>query len=449
MGADRLEVGARVRLVSSGLQATIAGFVGEGGQGAVYIVDLGSTRFALKWYHRHVIGLDVRLRERLARAIARGAPDGNFLWPVDLAEADEPGRFGYLMPVRASHLRSIHDIIAAPPKRISPSLVARATICLKLADSFLHLHAKGLCYQDINLGNIFVDPQTGDASICDNDNVDVNGAPGAVYGTRKFMAPEVVRREKLPDACTDLYSMAVLFFYALHSWHPLDGRAENAIPILDDEAEMRLYGTQPVFLFDPDDQSNGPEAGFHDPIVRRWRSLSNTVRALFRRSLGPGLADPSARVVETEWRSAMARLRDGIFACPHCGAEHALDAEDGDARPDVFVCVLCDRRIGPPARLVIGRDVIALTAGTRLFPHHLKEGRRFDFGGALASVESHPNDAEALGLRNGSGLPWACRLPDGRRITLDPNRAIRIVDGLEIDFGRRRGLVSADAAVLS
>ena len=449
MGAGRLQVGARVRLVSSGLSATVAGFVGEGGQGAVYLVDLGSTRFALKWYHPHVVGMDRRLRERLTRAVERGAPDGNFLWPVDLVETDQPGRFGYLMPVRAPNVRSIHDIIAAPPRRISPSLAVRATICLKLADSFLHLHAKGLCYQDINLGNIFVDPDTGEVSICDNDNVDVNGAPGAVYGTRKFMAPEVVRREKLPDACTDLYSMAVLFFYALHSWHPLDGKAEAAVAILDNEAEMRLYGTRPVFLFDPDDTSNGPLAGFHDPIVRRWRALSEPVRELFRRSLGPGLHRSSERVVETEWRSAMTRLRDTIFPCPHCGTEHALDADDGDASPEIFVCVYCERRIPTPARLVIGREVVALAPGSRLYPHHVSQARRYDFDAPAATVEAHPSDPDALGLRNQSGVPWSCRLPDGRLIGLASGRAIRLVDGLEIDFGRRRGTVALAEAVPS
>ena len=66
------------------------------------------------------------------------------------------------------------------PRRLAPSLTARANACCLIADSFLKLHAKGLCYQDINFGNIFLDPVLGDICICDNDNVDINGERGEI-----------------------------------------------------------------------------------------------------------------------------------------------------------------------------------------------------------------------------------------------------------------------------
>ena len=66
----------------------------------------------------------------------------------------------------------------------------------QLADSFLRLHTEGLCYRDISLGNVCFDPETGDTLVCDNDNVGIDGlSSGAVIGTKRFMAPEIVRRE--------------------------------------------------------------------------------------------------------------------------------------------------------------------------------------------------------------------------------------------------------------
>ena len=62
----------------------------------------------------------------------------------------------------------------------------------------LKLHAKGLCYQDINFGNLFFDPETGEACICDNDNVDIDGSPSQMAGTFGFQAPEIVRGEAYP-----------------------------------------------------------------------------------------------------------------------------------------------------------------------------------------------------------------------------------------------------------
>ena len=167
-------------------------------------------------------------------------------------------------------------------------------LCLNIAESFFQLHAKGFCYQDISLDNLFFNPSNGAVCVVDNDNVDVNGMPGAIYGTRKFMAPEVVRREAFPSTATDLFSMAVLFFYLLHSWHPLDGRREAEIMILDDEEVVKLYGTQPLFIFDPQDASNGPISGMHDSVVRRWKSLSETMRKLLTRSFTAGINPSSA-----------------------------------------------------------------------------------------------------------------------------------------------------------
>ena len=65
-----------------------------------------------------------------------------------------------------------------------------AKLCMGLADCFLQLHAQGLCYRDISLGNVFFDPRTGRPLVCDNDNVGVDGRDQArVLGTSRFMAP--------------------------------------------------------------------------------------------------------------------------------------------------------------------------------------------------------------------------------------------------------------------
>src|SRR3954452_6732203 len=137
------------------------------------------------------------------------------------------------------------------------SFRALATAGLELADSYLQLHARGLCYRDISFGNVFFDPESGDVLICDNDNVAVDGsATAGVLGTPRFMAPEVVRGEVLPSTQTDLYSLAVLLFYMLTVHHPLEGAREAAIRCLDLPAMTRLYGTEPLFIFDPRDASN-------------------------------------------------------------------------------------------------------------------------------------------------------------------------------------------------
>ncbi len=435
---ESLNPGQTFTLVSSGFTGRVLEVLGAGGQGTVYLVEIGSQRYAFKWYHEHILSIDVRVRERISRLIERGAPDDRYLWPIELVEIRGKPSFGFVMPVRPDVYRNMKDLISAPPRRIDPSLAARATTCLQIAESFLRLHAKGFCYQDINFGGFFINATTGDICICDVDNVDVHGQPGGVYGTRKFMAPEVVRREALPDTWTDLYSMAVLFFYILFNWHPLDGKREAAVEIMDQAAETALYGTNPVFLFDPVDQSNGPLPGIHDWIVARWRAMPGHVRDLFVRSFTRGLREPaSGRVVESEWRQSMARLRDAIVPCPRCGFEHGIEADHQDTAN--LTCTACATPIPLPPRLVLGRDVVVLKAGTHLYAHHLDPARSFDFDETQAVVERHPTNPDIIGIKNLTKMSWSAVHPSGGKIRVDPGRAVKVEAGVVIDFGRRRG----------
>lgn len=71
---------------------------------------------------------------------------------------------------------------------------------------------------------MFFDPDTGDVLICDNDNVSANGIDNSsVYGTPRFMAPEIVMGQAKPSRNTDLYSLAVLLFYMFNCLFFRDG----------------------------------------------------------------------------------------------------------------------------------------------------------------------------------------------------------------------------------
>lgn len=419
-----------------GRPGRVGPLLGAGGQGEVYHVMVEGLPFALKWYHRHYVSLDTGLRTRLERTIRRGAPTPDFLWPLDLVEIPGTGSFGYVMPLRSETFRGMRDLIAPPPRRLVLSLADRAHVCLQLSNAFLELHAGGFCYQDLNFGNIFLDPDTARILICDNDNVNIDGAEASIYGARKFMAPEVVRRERLPDSRTDLFSMAVLFFYTLLGWHPLDGRREHAATLLDAETEHRLYGTEPLFLFDPHNDANGPVAGFHDPITARWNSLNGALRALFIRSFGEGLHDPSARVMETEWRPALQAAADAAFACAACGYDHVADWR-GARLAGPAACQACGGDSRPPDGLKLGRRVIGLNLGRRI------PGEDYGAPSAAAVVEAHPQRPDLTGLRNLGATAWRAVPPGGGEIRVEAAQAVRLLPGLRIDFGQQTGTVCA------
>src|SRR5262249_30994770 len=156
----------------------------------------------------------------------------------------------------------------------------------------------------------------------------------------------------------------------------------------------RLYGSQPIFIFDPDDDSNRPLPGYHDNALAFWPIYPLHLRNLFTRAFTQGLRDPvNGRVRETEWRSALVPLRDALFYCSSCGAEISEEADVRKASSGkVARCWSCQHPVQPPLRLHIGKQVILLNHDTILYPHHIDDHKLYDFSSAVAAVSRHPTD---------------------------------------------------------
>jgi DNA-binding helix-hairpin-helix protein with protein kinase domain len=426
-------------VVSTGAGCRVREPLGSGGQGDVFAVEVAgiNQRLALKWYHPAAATSEQR--RALRDLIEAGAPHSRFLWPLDIVE-DRAGRsFGYLMNLRPPDFVGVVDLISG---RVPWSARTVATVGLQLADSFWLLHSKGLCYRDINFGNVFLRPVDGAVLVCDNDNVGIDGQPaGQVLGTPFFMAPEVMVGAALPSSRTDRYSLAVLLFYLLMRHHPLLGARELAFEALDHAALSELLGAHPVFIFDPGDDSNRPEPSAHRPPLVLWPMYPSFIRHRFVEAFTRGLKDPEARVGETMWKREMARLRDAVFHCEHCSAENYAAGSE-DPQP----CWNCHNAVKPravlalPSPLVPGGVEVCLESGVALYPHHLS-GRVYDFQEPSARVSPHAAEASILGLQNLGAEPWSAQRRNGARHTIEPGKTVRIEDGLSIDFGSVVGVI--------
>ena len=316
---ELLKTGQVVQAEISGQPCQVERFVGGGGQGEVYQARWAGGCFALKWYYPQTATDDQR--EALNNLVADQPPSDSFLWPLDMATAPGVPGFGYIMRLREPRFKSLLDLMN---NRIDPKFRVLATVGLGLANSFFKLHAKGLCYRDISFGNAFFDPDNGDVLICDNDNVTTNRSPKvSVLGTPDFMAPEIVRREALPSRQTDLYSLSVLLFFIFHIHHPLKGKKVLSIHCWDLPSQEKLFGTAPVFIFDPNDKSNEAVDSRVDPYGEGghlatvyWPIFPQFLRDTFTGAFTSGLKDPeNGRVTEGEWRKVLSQLRDSIFYC--------------------------------------------------------------------------------------------------------------------------------------
>lgn len=423
----QLKAGTLLTSESSNRYKVIS-LLGAGGQGEVYNVECNGRHYALKWYFKHMATKNQK--SILDNLIAKGAPDSSFLWPKDLIFDHYGESFGYVMPLRPKNFKSIVDMMK---RRAEPSFLVLCKAAYNLTNGYQKLHEQGYSYRDISFSNMFFDADTGDVLICDNDNVSANGIDNSsVYGTPRFMAPEIVLGQAKPSRNTDLYSLAVLLFYMFMMGHPLEGKLEAEIRCMDIHAMNKLYGKNPIFIFDPNDKSNRPVKGYQDNVIIYWDLYPQAIRDLFIRSFTIGLTAPNKRVTEKEWLDAFANLICGIVLCPKCGAEVFFDAQKHDDG-SIQSCWNCATIVPMPASLVIGKSRVVLQEGAKLYAHHIYGN--YDMNTVVGSVVQNPRNPNLWGIHNESSENWTYIKPDGLQIPVAVGKSAAIAKGVHINFG--------------
>lgn len=436
--AGLFKVGDEVEACSSKTSVRILELLGSGGQGEVYKVQHDSTELALKWYFDHTATQSQK--SGIEKLIEDGAPGPQFLWPVELVTSKRSTSFGYLMPLRASRFRSFVDIVNA---RIDPTFETLMIVGLNLVDSFHRLHAAGLCYRDISFGNGFFDPSNGETLICDNDNVSANNSQSkSVLGTPDFMAPEVVLGKARPSRDTDYFSLAVLLFYLFHIQHPLLGKKILSIRSWDLPAREKLFGSEPVFIFDPTDKSNEAiENPKLDPLgeagknaIPYWRSIyPQELKDAFTTSFTEGIRNPNRRLHETQWQKVLSNAVNSITRCA-CGSENF--SEYGNKSRS---CWRCGKPLESSFLLETGRQVVLVSSGRRILESHLSDTTLNAMSPVVGEIITHPQRKDVLGLCNKTNLPWTAQPADASQmVTIPPGKSVPLCDGTVVIIGNSK-----------
>ena len=254
-----------------------------------------APRSRVKWY-RPLPHAD-QIRNAIAGLTAGPGPTRRFAWPLDLVESDRVSGFGYVMPHAGAALSAPRPVISA----IDPlPFRTAAGIGRRIADAFAALHAAGLCYRDISLGNLLVDPGAARSRSWTTTMSGTDGSAVFVKGRSASWPRRCSATRSPPSTVSDLHSLAVILFFLLVHGHPLEGsrpraRATAGTPMVTSPRPVspcEHFGRSPLFVFDPDDHSNRPEPG--DPGSPGGRSTPAYLRDLFSRTFSVGLTDASS-----------------------------------------------------------------------------------------------------------------------------------------------------------
>ena len=418
--------GQRIKTVSGG-ELEVIQKLGEGGQGVVYKVNYNGKPLALKWYFGNKLNNADKFYRNIQNNIKQGTPTGAFLWPLEITEYFE-GSFGYLMELRPPEYKDFSLFLLAKVHFANIEALINTALCI--TNGFRELHNRGYSYQDLNDGNFFVNPKTGDVLICDNDNVAPYGENLGIAGKCRYMAPEVVMGQKRPDSHTDRFSLAVVLYMLLFLNHPLEGK-RTMCPCLTEELERHYYGSAPVKGGDPAADSNRPVRAVHTNKIKLWPLYPAFVRKTFEKAFSHEVMvgnDTTHRVIEKEWQEVFTTLRDLTIKCS-CGSETFIDPSQQSCR-----CINCGKSIERPPILKVKKYHAALAPGKKLYACHVQYDSD-DFKEAKGEVISSRNNPSLLGLRNDSNNTWEAILPNGSSKGYPNGQVIKLGKGIKINFG--------------
>ena len=397
--------------------------LGDGSQGIVYSVMYDGRPMALKWYRPKVFANRQRFIDNLRDNIMHGKLTDEFLWPVDMTDVVD-GSFGYVMELRPEGYVEAGDLFIQP--KLFPSYHRAIDTCMGIVNAFRVLHNQGYCYQDVSGGNFFVNPRLGKVLICDNDNVAPAGTDTGIRGTPRFMAPEIVVENSVPSVQSDRHSMSVLIFLLLLVQHPLEGVRYTKAGVLDGATQKYIYGTDPVFIMDPEDATNRPDP-IHPNALKVWPCLPEHMQRMFLRAFSKeALFNPSRRPTELEWIRELTRFRSEVVSCT-CGNEVFMQ----NAKPVVCDNPECGRVVRVPLRADLSSYSLPFVDDTRLYRCQTCICNADVALEPLAWVTGTVERADVLGIENISHGTWTVS-QGGSEHAVMPGRTVQVIPDMKL-----------------
>ena len=438
-----LNIGDTIEMEYGG-DAKILKLIGSGGQGNVYLVEFNGSQYALKWYDIGKMRDPQLFRQNLRNNIKDGAPSENFLWPLYMTKDREDGCFGYVMNLRPAEYDSFVSILNTYKLEIDQNtgramkqkvqflnLYTMVNAVINIVDAFRQLHRAGKSYQDLNDGGFFINVKTGDVLVCDCDNIAPDGSNFGIGGKPGYMAPEVVRGLTKPNVQTDKYSLAVVLFKLLFRGDPMEGEKVVKDICLTEALELKHYGQQAVFIFDPDNRSNRPVRGIHDNVIKFWQIYPEYIREAFIHSFTTGLNNPNKRIIENEWLKLFLRLRSEIITCSCGRINFSTMFEEIDGH--TLRCRRCNSEFLTMEFSSL-KYRIPLFLGCKFYACDT-DPTTDDYKTVTGILVENKLKPGVVGIKNMSQNSWRVKMPNEQFYEVAPGRGFPLWNGIVIEFG--------------
>ncbi len=403
----------------------IINLLSEGMLGYVYLAEYKGSLMALKWYKTDNCKDIDRLYHDISLKVQSPALDSTFIWPKAITEKAN-GSFGYIMELIPEDYYPLSKLLSSRNNALSFAVAAQS--CINAAAALRKLHTVGCCHNSLSDNNVFVDPINGQILIGDCDDINMCGCSTELFSIYKYMAPELVtgKDNVMPNAQSDRYAMAVIMFSMLFGSHPLEGKLW-LVPCLTEERIEMLYGKDPVFVFDPENESNRPVPRIHNTMSERWSAAPDYLKSIFTRAFSQeALNNPAKRPLETEWLSVLMRLKNDIVVCHKCNNEIIVnDITD-------IICNHCHTQYSAKKTITLPGYTVVAAPDTVIYKKQIIPTSSSDSLKPFLVVVSKADDPDSLGLKNISGEAIKAVTPRGIVKNVENGGIIPLLDGITI-----------------
>lgn len=191
---------------------------------------------------------------------------------------------------------------------------------------------------------------------------------------------------------------------------------------MTEKYEKQFYGSNAIFIYDPQNKTNLPVRGVHNNVMRKWPAFPELLRTAFIREFSQEcLTNPDKRCLERDWQKIIQKVRDMLVVCPLCKEETFVENTQSPR------CVCCGNEFNVAGTLKINDRQVLLTADTKVY---IDMDNKPDI-----HVISVPGDRYPVQLKNITSGNWTVETPSGKLKAVEPNQSMPVKAGLKVSFG--------------
>lgn len=376
-------------------------------------------------------GMYRQLYKNICSCLEKEPPAGNILWPLDVTEEAAEG-FGYVTEDCSPNYLPFEDYLEGRAFFSGWSMIVNAA--LSLTALFLRLKEKGCHFVDLSNGDVLVHSQNGKVLLAGAEMLTWESSVNAA-GAGTLMSPEYITGKRAADERTDEYLLAVLLFELFFRGHPLEGLGTARNPVMTKEIKESCYGTAPVFVYDPEDESNRPVRGIHINVPGLWKQCPKFLQRAFEEGFDKRVLAGKRRGISAEqWYKNLILLRSVIVPCS-CGMDNFLPVYMGEEKGR---CVRCRSEIENPSLCwKPGRQRITsypVVPGGVIYRCQLETNPGTDFNAEAGRFIRNKDSGLCL-IQNTSDTPWI--IPEtGEQV--EAGETIPAREGLVVSIEDRR-----------